>query len=247
MSDSTTGLLAAQPDNTLATQGPELLGTLVRYPDLAERTYETLKEEILTGRIPPGSEMIIVNLAHRLGVSRSPVKHAVARLCGEGLAVQISGKGYFVSQVDEEQRRHLLEARLLVEVAAAERGAQLATESQLVAMKGLLQEMSRLVDPEGRYLDFCALMEKDKTLHSILVETSRNPYLVQFHRVLNFHVFQVRMHFAAQLGNKRASPGLQEHRAILSAFESRNVAEAVSAVSLHIRNSMASLGIGTSA
>jgi DNA-binding GntR family transcriptional regulator len=223
--------------------GPEDLGALERFPDLGERTYQTLEQEIFTGRLVPGSELVIVELARRLGVSRSPVKHALARLCGEGLAVLMPGRGYFVSRVDEEQSMHLLDARLLVEVASAERGVQLVTETQLATIQTLIDKMERLVSPEGRYINFKEFMERDRAFHSLLVGTSENSYLVQFHRLLNFHVFQLRMHFAVQLGDKRAVPGLQEHKAIFDSFKARNVPEAIIAVRQHIRNSMASFGV----
>lgn len=182
--------------------------------------------------------MVIVEVARRFGVSRSPVKHALGRLCGEGLVEQVLGRGYCVSRIDEDARSHLLKARLLVETAAASIGAPIATDSQLANMQAVLREMSQLIDQEGRHLEYGRFMEADRQFHNLLVETSANPYLIQFHQLLNFHVFQVRMHFAAQLGDRRALPGLQEHHAILSAFESRNATEAVVAVASHIRNSM---------
>lgn len=217
---------------------------LERFPDLAERTYEALERAILTGEIAAGTELVIVDLGKKLGVSRSPVKHALAKLCGEGLAVQVPGKGYFVAQVDAQQLTHLLEARLLVEVAAAERGALLVDEAGLSEMRKLVEEMGRAVNSKGGYFDYPEFVRGDKVFHSLLVGFSKNPYLVQFHRLLNFHVFQARMHFAAlELGEARAVPALEEHRAILRAFESRDAAGAKAAVSLHIQEAMSVFGV----
>ncbi len=217
---------------------------LERFPDLAERTYEALQRGILTGQLAPGTELVIVDLAKKLGVSRSPVKHALARLCGEGLAVQVPGKGYFVSRVEGEQLKYLLDARLLVEVAAAERGVHLVTESELALMKSLVDEMARAISPDGGFVDYLESIKPDNAFHSLLVGSSRNPYLVQFHRLLNLHVFQARMHFTArEPGEARAVHVLEEHRAILAALEARDPLEAKTAVSLHIRNSMAVFGV----
>jgi DNA-binding GntR family transcriptional regulator len=212
---------------------------LERFPDLAERTYGALQQSILRGDLAPGAELVIVELAQQLGVSRSPVKHAIARLCGEGLAVQISGKGYYVSRVDDQQLKHLLDARLLIEVAGAERAVVCAEESDLATMRTLVKEMVRCVDPAGGYVSYPQFVERDKKFHGLVVSLSRNPYLVQAHRLLNFHVFQARMHFADEtIGEARAVPAMQEHVAILRAFESRSVMEVRQAVATHIRNSM---------
>jgi DNA-binding GntR family transcriptional regulator len=217
---------------------------LERFPDLAERTYAALQQTILRGDLAPGAELVIVDLAQKLGVSRSPVKHAIARLCGEGLAVQISGNGYYVSRVDDQQLKHLLDARLLIEVAAAERAVVRAEESDLATMRTLVEEMIRCVNPAGGYVNYPDFVERDKKFHGLVVSMSRNPYLVQAHRLLNFHVFQARMHFADEkIGEARAVPAMEEHVAILRAFEGRSAAEAKQAVTTHIRNAIEVFGI----
>ncbi len=216
---------------------------VTRFPDLAERTYLALEQAILKGQLTPGVELVIVELARELGVSRSPVKHALARLCGEGLAVSVPGKGYYVSRVDGPEIHNLFEARLLFETAAAERGVSLATDEDLRAMRMLVEEMGTFVNPAGGYFNYLEFVERDKKLHSLIVAMSRNRYLMQAHRLLNFHFFQARLHFIhEQIGEARAVPALQEHRVILAAFESRNTTEAKAAVTKHIWNSVEIFG-----
>jgi DNA-binding GntR family transcriptional regulator len=217
--------------------------TVTRYPDLDERTYQAVEQAILRGQLVPGTEIVVVNLARELGVSRSPVKHALARLCGEGLAVKVPGKGYCVSRVDGPEIRNLFDARLLLEVGATEQGVTLATETDLALMRALVGEMATFVNLAGGYYNYLEFVERDKKLHTLIVETSKNRYLVQAHRLLNFHFFQARMHFIdEQVGEARAVPALQEHQAILAAFESRNIAEAKETVTRHIWKSMAIFG-----
>jgi DNA-binding GntR family transcriptional regulator len=53
--------------------------------------YERLRGLLVSGRIAPGSRLIELDIARRLGVSRTPVREAVQRLAHEGLARPVGG------------------------------------------------------------------------------------------------------------------------------------------------------------
>jgi DNA-binding GntR family transcriptional regulator len=59
--------------------------------DLVSRAYETLREQIVNGRLAPGSRIIESDLAERLGVSRTPVRGALQRLQQEGYVQPLDG------------------------------------------------------------------------------------------------------------------------------------------------------------
>ncbi|GAA4371136.1 GntR family transcriptional regulator [Paeniglutamicibacter cryotolerans] len=69
---------------------------------LVARVYRILSEDIVTGRIAPGTPLIQKQLAARFEVSRTPIRDVLTQLTADGLAQLISGKGCFVSNVSRD-------------------------------------------------------------------------------------------------------------------------------------------------
>ena len=65
-------------------------------PGLAERTYRTLRDEILSQGILPGTRLSVPEVARRLNVSRSPAREAIAKITYEGLASATPNRGAVV-------------------------------------------------------------------------------------------------------------------------------------------------------
>lgn len=212
--------------------------SLLGYPDLTEKTYEVLKDQIVRGHLAPGERLLVVEQAQRLGVSRTPVKDALNRLSAEGLVVRLPRKGFLVSSLDPRDVAELMDARLMVELAAAERGIGLAQPSDIDEMRRLVYEMEQLVDEQGRYLDYPGSSARDCALHLAIVSTARNRCITEIYRGLNVHTYLVRMHYSAQLGPRRTLTMLQDHRAILSAFESRDLPALRAAITCNIQGFM---------
>lgn len=209
---------------------------LSRYPDLADRTYQIVRDEILTNQLPPGSRLVIVELAQRLGVSRTPVKDALSRLAAEGLVEDEPRKGYFVTRLDPQDIVDLIDARLIIELAAIERGIHLVRPSDILAMQRIVDGMSEQLDGEGTYRDYGRYIAADIALHEAMVQTARNTRLQSMYRALHPHLYLTRIHY---LFDDRASPpslvNLQEHRAMVQAFESRDLPSLAALITTHIQ------------
>ena len=67
--------------------------------NLNERVYEELRTRVLTRQEPAGAKLSLHVLAAELGVSRSPVHHALTRLVSEGLLTVRPRRGYYVAPV----------------------------------------------------------------------------------------------------------------------------------------------------
>src|SRR5205085_1619292 len=70
--------------------------------NLNERVYDELRSRILTRRQAPGEKLSLHHLSSELGVSRSPVHHALTRLVSEGLLSVKARHGYYVTPVTAE-------------------------------------------------------------------------------------------------------------------------------------------------
>ena len=61
---------------------------------LAESTVIRLRDQVLSGELPPGTQLQEVPLAKRFGVSRTPIREALTMLAHEGLVVALPRRGY---------------------------------------------------------------------------------------------------------------------------------------------------------
>lgn len=86
--------------------------------------YETLKNEIILGRLEAGVSLPEVEIAQRFGSSRAPVREALIHLFKDGFLRSADYKGYMVLDISVQELKELFQVRLLVEPAAAEMAAR---------------------------------------------------------------------------------------------------------------------------
>lgn len=139
-----------------------------------------LREQISNGSMASGSQLVEMDIAGALGVSRGPVREAIQRLTQEGLLVSVRNRGVFVAEFGEADIRDIYEARTAVEKAAA---GLLISADYVQAATDLLEnvqdmEAARLGgDPE-------AMSEADIAFHEKLVAMASSPRLSKMHGTL---------------------------------------------------------------
>ena len=105
------------------------------------RVAQTLREMIVTGKLPAGTPLVQRELAERLGVSQTPVRLALMELERDGLvAVGETGRA-IVSRLTREDLEELYAARYGLEGLAARAGAPRVTDIDLAAMHALLEDL----------------------------------------------------------------------------------------------------------
>lgn len=104
-----------------------------------ERAYAEIRSRIIEGEYRPGQPLSEVTLASAHGMSRTPVREALTRLCHERYVERLPGRGFFVSRVTVQAITETFEVRRLVEGWAAARAAEHATP-ELIARLRVLAE-----------------------------------------------------------------------------------------------------------
>lgn len=209
--------------------------SLVNHLGLSEKVYQVLKDQILTARLTPGQPLSIVDLAGQLGVSRTPVKDALSRLSVEGLVEELPRRGYFVARLNAQEVAELLDVRLILELAAVERGIAVVQPTQVAAMWRLHEAMRQLVDADGRYTDYAEFRQADCDLHVGMVDLAGNRRLSEMHRNLFVHISLQRAHFATASSHRRGPLTLQEHATIIRAVEARDLTALKAAITVHLQ------------
>ena len=76
------------------------------YLPLRDVVFNTLRKAILRGELKPGERLMEIQLANKLGVSRTPIREAIRKLELEGLVLMIPRKGAEVAQMCWKSERH---------------------------------------------------------------------------------------------------------------------------------------------
>ncbi len=191
-----------------------------------EATYEKLKRALVEGRLVPGERLSEIELAKRLGVSRTPVREALMRLAQEGLVELLPGRGAWVRELTPGEVREVYEVRAALEAEAARLAAKRARPEALAALAEAEAALYR-IPPEDRAGQTAA----DARFHALLVAASENRELERL-----FHRLDAKLALARRFSaDENQSPRtLAEHRAIVEAIRARAPDEAAAAARAHI-------------
>lgn len=195
---------------------------------LRERVHDHLKEEILAGRYPPGSELLEVPLSQELGVSRGPIREALWSLETEGLVQITPRRGAVVISLTKRDFLETYQVREALEVLGVRLAVPLLDEASLDRMEQRNRDMAEYASRA----DDDAFFEENAAFHLALVEGSQNRKLVEAYRRLIAQMGPYRRPSARLRGNLEQS--LAEHGEIIAAMRDRDVERAVEMVAKHI-------------
>jgi DNA-binding GntR family transcriptional regulator len=193
-----------------------------------------LRETVLVDPSAEGTFLNEVELASRIGVSRTPVREALLLLVADGLIEMLPGRGAYVPPLTGRQVRELMELRGVLERHAASR--VLAERSvPLAALRAVLAEQEGLATggPDGDLEVATAFIDRDMVFHQTLVDAAGNTMLARTYAGLR--VRQRRVGVAAlfcSANRQRAVCG--EHERIVEALAAGDEPEAMRAIDEHL-------------
>lgn len=201
----------------------------------SDTAYAALREEILQWRLLPGTPLSEIELAERLGVSRTPLRSALARLALEGLVDTTRGRTGVVSDVSAASVTELFELREALETQAARLAARRRDPGvfdELAARFDAAPELLRIAGIDAYY---ALVAEFDAALDAAL----GNPV---YHGALD----GVRLHLArarriATDNPDRLVRSAEEHRLICTAIRDGDSTLAASATSVHLTASLTTI------
>src|SRR5208337_15324 len=113
------GVLMERPADAAASEGATRPGGLPAHGATVAFIVERLRDDILAGRLAPGSRLVECELTARFSVSRGPVREALRRLAAEGLIEHLPHRGALVRRLTLREIRELFEIRVEMEALAA--------------------------------------------------------------------------------------------------------------------------------
>ena len=109
------------------------------YLPLRDVVFKTLREAILRGDLKPGERLMELQLAAKLGVSRTPIREAIRMLQQEGLAVTIPRRGAEVAAMTEKDMEDVLQVREALEILAVQLASEKITKEQIAELEERLK------------------------------------------------------------------------------------------------------------
>lgn len=200
------------------------------YLPLRDVVFNTLRQAILKGELKPGERLMEIQLANKLGVSRTPIREAIRKLELEGLVLMIPRKGAEVADITEKSLRDVLEVRKALEELAVQLACEKITEAEIEELKKAAEDFKKILKSN----DVTQIAEADVHFHDIIYMATDNQKLIQLLSNLREQMYRYRVEY---LKRESAYPKLiAEHEEIIYFIQEKNKTQAAEMVSRHIDN-----------
>lgn len=197
---------------------------------LRDVVFNTLRQAILRGELKPGERLMEIQLANKLGVSRTPVREAIRKLELDGLVLMIPRKGAEVAQISEKNLRDVLEVRRSLEALAVRLACERISRQELLELKEAEQAFEEVLGND----DITVVAEADVAFHSAIYISTDNQRLIQLLSNFREQMYRYRVEYL-----KRRECHLQllsEHQDMIRFIENGEAEEAICITCRHIDN-----------
>ena len=210
------------------------------FAKLSDVVTQILYDEIVVLDIPPASKLNINQIATDFGISRTPVVEAINRLQAIGFVdTRPHVSGFYVTDMSLRDMIDLYDARTAIECEAAALCAEKASPEAIAQLDSLAAEFKKAAVPK---LDGKRLQETDMPFHKLIVESSRNKYLIRSYNELlpNLTMYQGSWpkFISPDQVNPWSSQVVHQHGAIVSSIKLHIPALARQAMAEHIKSSL---------
>lgn len=178
------------------------------------RAYTQILEWIIDGTLQPQEKLNDADLAHALGVSRTPIREALQLLNVQGFVEMFPGVGTQVTPVNKEDILKILPPLAALQALATEIAAEVISQKTIRTLRMINNQFAEAVSNHNFHL----ALKLDEQFHQIIIETTDNPYILNTVSTLQSHVRRLYFHKSIILRNE----SINEHEAILQAFEDKN-------------------------
>ena len=211
-------------------KGPNFEVSMNEYLPLRDVVFNTLRQAILRGELKPGERLMEIQLANKLGVSRTPIREAIRKLELEGLVLMIPRKGAEVAEITEKSLRDVLEVRRALEELAVELVCEKITDEQIQDLKDAAEEFKESLK-DG---DITRIAEADVKFHDVIYMATDNQKLIQLLNNLREQMYRYRVEYLKRSDFHQQL--IDEHEEIIETIESGQKDRAVQVVCQHVDN-----------
>ena len=192
--------------------------------------FNTLREAILRGDLKPGERLMELQLAAKLGVSRTPIREAIRMLQQEGLAVTIPRRGAEVAGMTEKDMEDVLQIREALEILAVQLASEKVTDEQVDELAEKVKAFEEVLKTK----DIKQIAQADIDFHDVIYTAADNPKLLGMLNNLREQIYRYRVEY---LKDEKNYPRLiEEHQQILDGLRRRDKAYVAEMTRTHVDN-----------
>jgi len=191
------------------------------------RAARELRDRVLTGRLRPGDRLDLDQITEEFGISRTPVREAMAQLEREGFVRSVPRRGVYVVRKTKREVIELITAWAALESMAARLITEIASEEEIASLRHMFATFD---NGEVRaHLDEYSQLNIE--FHQTIIRLSRNSVLMALAENLFTHMRMIRR---KTIGEKdRADRSIRDHMHIIEALEARDTVRAEQLVRDH--------------
>jgi DNA-binding GntR family transcriptional regulator len=198
---------------------------------IRRKIYDHLRDQLLSGEIPPYQHLIETKIAKEIGTSRTPVREALHSLELEGLIESIPRVGYVVKPISEAEVEEICDIRTAIEGIAARWAMEKAPQK-------LIEELRKNIsvsEEKAVHGDPRTFIDLDAQFHGIIARQSGSKRLRELGQTLRRHMLRYRIQSIYLIDNVLRA--IQGHKGILEAIEKGDLEEVNRAIKCHLEQS----------
>ena len=204
------------------------LAKIEKSQSLYEQAYSHIKQAIINGVFRPGEFLPEVRLADELGISKTPIHNAMARLGEEDFLVYEPYKGYYVADIRLEDTKEIYELRRILECYLVRETAPQFTPAELDEIETNIQAAEEAFERQ----DFVNYIAHNREFHHAFPRKYGNQRILKLLANLDEHVQRILLYNLQGEQIELLSP--REHRLILDAIRAGEVEAAVDLMRDHL-------------
>lgn len=197
---------------------------------LPEQIAQTLRRDILRGKLSPGDSIKERDNAAEMGVSRTPMREAIRILAKEGLVILRPSRSPIVANPSLQEITDAIEVLTCLELTAAELACRRASDAEIRAIQEIQQHMEAVYDT----VDPIDVFEIDMGFHVAIVRASHNPAMAEAHNAYLSRMWRAR--YLSAVRKRSRDRVLAQHRAIVAALLARNAADLTEHLESHLEH-----------
>lgn len=197
---------------------------------LREIIYDDLKNQILRGKLLPGTRLMELELSKKMGASRTPIREAIKMLADDNLVAIEPNKGAYVSKIAVRDLLEILEIRESMDGATSYHAAERISDELREELRKAMENYNIAAEEKNQN----DMIKWDTAFHRIIVEATGNKVMIQIAEQIRELVMRFRYLYYGDF--KRSIHVGIEHKAIFDAIEAKEPEKAKEYAQIHIRN-----------
>jgi DNA-binding GntR family transcriptional regulator len=183
---------------------------------LREEVYDSLRRSILHGKLKAGQRLIEEQLAHQIGISRTPVREAFHKLEKDDLVTRLPKGGFAVREFTKADVEEIFGIRCALESYAAYLATIHMTSDKISALEKKLEELQKAL--EGG--DTNKVVQLNTEFHNLLYKACKSKKLADMINTYTDYFYRYRAAFPINEDNFKYT--VEDHKGMLEAMKKKN-------------------------